>query len=50
MIGIALLSGLIAGVGLYFLVKAFKTETTTNVLFLNIFTLLISQTSVFYTL
>lgn len=43
MIGIALLSGLIAGVGLYFLVKAFKTETTTNVLFLNIFTLLISQ-------
>ncbi|MDA9780794.1 hypothetical protein N9B56_00780, partial [Flavobacteriaceae bacterium] len=43
MIGIALLSGLIAGVGLYFLVKAFKTETTTNVLFLNIFTPLISQ-------
>ena len=43
MMGLALLSGLIAGVGLYFLVKAFKTETTTNVIFLNIFTLLISQ-------
>lgn len=43
MIALAILSGLIAGVGLFSLVKAFKTETTTNVIFLNIFTLLISQ-------
>ena len=43
MIGVAILSGVIAGVGLYFLVKAFSLETTTNVLFLNVFTLLIAQ-------
>ena len=43
MIALAILSGLIAGGGLFSLVKAFKTETTTNVIFLNIFTLLISQ-------
>lgn len=43
MIGGAILSGVIAGVGLYFLVKAFSLETTTNVLFLNVFTLLIAQ-------
>lgn len=43
MIGVATLSGVIAGFGLYFLVKAFRFETTSNVLFLNVFTLLISQ-------
>ena len=43
MIGVGILSGVIAGFGLYFLVKAFSLETTTNVLFLNIFTLLIAQ-------
>lgn len=43
MIGVGILSGVIAGVGLYFLVKAFSLETTTNVLFLNVFTLLIAQ-------
>ena len=43
MIGVGILSGVIAGFGLYFLAKAFSLETTTNVLFLNIFTLLIAQ-------
>ena len=42
-ISIALLSGGVAGFGLYFLVKAFNLENTTNRLFLNIVTLLVSQ-------
>tara|TARA_B100000497_G_scaffold48630_1_gene56132 strand:- start:779 stop:1612 length:834 start_codon:yes stop_codon:yes gene_type:complete len=43
MIFVAILSGVIAGVGLYFLVKAFSLESTANILFLSIFTLLVSQ-------
>jgi len=43
MIAMGILTGVIAGFGLYFLVKAFSLETTTNVLYLNIFTLLIAQ-------
>ncbi len=43
MVCVAILSGVIAGAGLYFLVKAFQTESTANVLFLNIITLLVSQ-------
>jgi drug/metabolite transporter (DMT)-like permease len=43
MIFMGILTGVIAGFGLYFLVKAFSLETTTNVLYLNIFTLLIAQ-------
>ena len=45
MVFVAILSGGIAGVGLYFLVKAFQTESTANILFLNIITLLVSQFS-----
>ncbi len=45
MVCIAILSGGIAGAGLYFLVKAFQTESTANILFLNIITLLVSQLS-----
>tara|TARA_B110000003_G_scaffold276150_1_gene321157 strand:+ start:2916 stop:3749 length:834 start_codon:yes stop_codon:yes gene_type:complete len=43
MIFVAILSGGIAGVGLYFLVMAFSLESTANILFLNIITLLVSQ-------
>ena len=43
MIAMGILTGVIAGFGLYFLVKAFSLEKTTNVLYLNIFTLLIAQ-------
>ena len=42
---VAILSGVIAGAGLYFLVKAFQFESTANILFLNIITLLVSQLS-----
>lgn len=45
MVCVAVLSGGIAGAGLYFLVKAFQTESTSNILFLNIITLLVSQLS-----
>ena len=33
MVCVAILSGGIAGAGLYFLVKAFQTESTSNILF-----------------
>lgn len=45
MVCVAILSGVIAGAGLYFLVKAFQMESTPNILFLNIITLLVSQLS-----
>ena len=45
MVCVAILSGGIAGAGLYFLVKAFQIESTANILFLNIITLLVSQLS-----
>ena len=41
----AILSGAISGMGLYFLTRAFILESTSTVLFLNIFTLVFSQLS-----